>query len=118
MAKQLEQQIQELLLKLDDSHRQIIELNSLKNKLLNENHNLLKQIEEHEAALSAFSKVKQQLLAQIEEARRVADEECRAKNSLAQQLKSVNLDFLQAKEQFEEESAIRLEAQKIVAKLN
>ena len=105
------------MLKLDDFQRQIIELNSCKNKLYSENLALLKQIEENEASFSAFSKIKQHLLIQIEEAKRVADEECRGKNSLAQQLKIANLDLFQAKEQLEEETSIRADAQKNLIKL-
>jgi chromosome segregation ATPase len=105
------------MLKLDGFQRQITELNSHRNKLHFENTDLLKQIEENEASLSAFSKIKHHLLAQIEDARRVADEECRARNSLAQQLKSANLDLVQASDQLEEETSIRVDAQKIVIKL-
>ena len=86
VVKQLEIQIIEITHKLDESIKIQAELSSARSKLQSENGNLLTHLEEAESHISGFAKTKQQLQAQIEEARRIAEEESRSRNSASQQL--------------------------------
>jgi len=67
--------------------------------------------------VSGFSKVKQQLQSQIEEARRIAEEESRSKNSATQQLRSISQDYESCKQSLEEEIQIKIELQKTITKI-
>lgn len=112
MTKQLEQQVQEIQTKLDEQNRVINDINLQKNKLQSENSNLLGQLDEYETHMSVCAKFKQQLTVQIESAKRMVEEESRAKSSLSLQLKNAIGDLERAKEHLEEESSLRLDSQK------
>ena len=113
LARQLEAQLQELSSKLDESARSFGDATSQNNRLRAENSSLLAQLSEVESQVGGFGKVKQQLNAAVEEARRQVDEEARAKASLAQQLRNVSGDFAAARGELEEEVARRGELQKV-----
>ena len=78
-------------------------MNAQKSRLQSENSNLLSQLEESEGRISGFAKIKQQLTAQIEDAKRAVEEEQRSKTTLSQQLRNLAIDVESAKNQTEEE---------------
>ena len=117
VIKQLEIQVMELSHKLEESVKIQIEISSQKSKLQTENSNILSQLEEAESHISGFAKIKQQLQAQIEEARRLAEDEARSRNSASQQLRSLSQDFESVKQSLEEEVQIKLEYQKTITKI-
>ena len=85
-----------------------MELSSYKSKLQSENSNLLTQLEEAESQINGFSKIKQQLQSQLEEARRIADEESRMRSALNQKLRNLTEDLESIKLLYEEEVSIKI----------
>jgi chromosome segregation ATPase len=82
-VKQLKKQNKDLSHELDDSKRYVEELLSQKSKYQNDVHNLTAQLDEAETLIRGFSHVRDQLQTQIEESKRRADEESRAREKLA-----------------------------------
>jgi chromosome segregation ATPase len=117
-AKLLEQQLNESANKCDEAQRQLSDMNSQKNRLSNEKNALQAQVEQLEASNLALNKAKQQMACQVEEARRQSDEEARAKSSLAQQLRNMNVELEEVKAQLEDEHSQRCEIQKGLSKAN
>ena len=68
--------------------------------------------------MRTFAPIRQQLNAQVDEARRQAEEENRARASLAQQLRNLISDFTVLKSELEDESMQRNELQKMLTKSN
>ena len=79
---------------------------------------MLSQLQESESQVNGFARVKQSLNSQIEEARRAAEDENRARSSLNQQLRNLNGDFATIKCELEEEQARKNELQKLMSKAN
>ena len=102
LAKQLEAQLTELSARLEDSARLVSDVSSQRAKLESANNNLVSQLEEADTRFTGFAKVRAQLQAQIEDARRAADEESRAKSALTQQLRNLSQDLEVARIQEEE----------------
>ena len=117
MVKQLEIQIIEITHKLDESLKVQVELSASKSKLQSENSNLLSQLEEAESHINGFGKIKQQMQAQIEETRRINEEESRTRHALSQKLRNLTEDLESIKSNYEEEISIKIELQKTVVKL-
>lgn len=79
MSKQVEAQIAELNAQLEESQRNVQELNAAKAKLLNENADIARQLEEAESRINQFGREKANLLSQLEEAKRSLEEESRVR---------------------------------------
>lgn len=77
MSKQVEAQIADLNAQLEDSQRNVQELNSSKAKLQNENSDLSRQLEDAESRLNQLAREKSNYISQIEEARQLLDDESR-----------------------------------------
>lgn len=77
VAKQLQQQLNEVQGKLDETNRTLNDFDSAKKKLSIENSDLLRQLEEAESQVSQLSKIKISLTTQLEDTKRLADEESR-----------------------------------------
>lgn len=77
---------------------------------------MLSQLEDAESQISGFTKVKQQMNSQIEDAKRVAEDEARARSSLQQQLRNLNSDFSSLKSQFDDEVSIKADMQRQLSK--
>lgn len=77
VAKQLQQQLNEVQSKLDETNRTLNDFDSAKKKLSIENSDLLRQLEEAESQVSQLSKIKISLTTQLEDTKRLADEESR-----------------------------------------
>ncbi len=71
---------------MEDSKRYVEEVLAQKTKYHNDVHNLQGQLDEAETLIRGFSHVRDQLQSQIEEAKRRADEEVRAREKLAARL--------------------------------
>ena len=102
--------------KLDEQARHASDATAQKSRLQSENASLLSQLEEAESQISAFAKVRQQMNAQVEEARRVGEDEARARASLQQQLRNLSGDFGSLKTQFDDEQATKVELQRLLSK--
>lgn len=79
MSKQVEAQIAELNAQLEESQRNVQELNGAKAKLQNENADIARQLEEAESRINQFGREKANLLSQLEEAKRSLEEESRVR---------------------------------------
>lgn len=77
MSKQVEAQISDLNGQLEESQRNVQELQSSKARLQNENTDLSRQLEEAESRLNQLNRDKGNLTSQLEEAKRNLDEESR-----------------------------------------
>lgn len=75
--KQLMHQINELQSKLDEANRTLNDFDAAKKKLAVENADLLRQLEEAENQVGQLSKLKLSLTNQLEDTRKLADEESR-----------------------------------------
>jgi myosin protein heavy chain/myosin heavy chain 6/7 len=78
----LEQQLNEVHIKLDEQVKQITELNHAKSKLTSENSDLIGQLEEVEHQVAALTKAKAAIQQQLDEAKRTIEEEIRGKGSV------------------------------------
>jgi len=77
LTKQLEAQLAELNAKLEQSAREIVELNSVKARTQAENAEHVRQIEEAESQVNQLTKLKQTLGKQLEETKASLEEESR-----------------------------------------
>lgn len=84
VAKQLQQQLNEVQSKLDETNRTLNDFDSAKKKLSIENSDLLRQLEEAESQVSQLSKIKISLTTQLEDTKRLADEESRVRQSFSE----------------------------------
>lgn len=83
-----------------------------------DNNDLARQIEEAESTASQLSKVKVSLATQLEDTKRMADEESREKASLLGRYRNVEHDVAILREQFEEIAEEKSETQKAISKAN
>ena len=77
VAKQLQHNLNEVQGKLDETNRTLNDFDAAKKKLSIENSDLLRQLEEAESQVSQLSKLKISLTTQLEDTKRLADEESR-----------------------------------------
>lgn len=75
--KQVQHQLNEVQGKLDETNRSLNDFDQQKKKLSIENSDLLRQLEEAESQVSQLSKLKISLSTQLEDTKRLADEESR-----------------------------------------
>lgn len=77
MTKQLQHQANEIQSKLDEANRTLNDFDAAKKKLAVENSDLLRQVEEAESQIGQLSKLKLSLTNQLEDTRKLADDESR-----------------------------------------
>jgi len=77
VTKQLEAQLAELNAKLEQSAREIVELNSVKARAQADSVEHVRQIEEAESQINQLTKLKQNMSKQLEEAKASLEEESR-----------------------------------------
>jgi len=73
----VQHQLAETQGKLDETNRTLNDFDAAKKKLAIENSDLLRQLEEAESQVSQLSKLKISLATQLEDTKRLADEESR-----------------------------------------
>lgn len=78
---QLSKQLHEVTHKLEDTNRTLHEFDVTKKKLAHENADLVKQLEEMELKYAEVSKLKMNLSNQLDDAKKIADEECRVSST-------------------------------------
>lgn len=118
LSKQLEAQLAELNAKLDQSHRDIQELNNAKSKAQAENADLLHKLEEAESQLNQLSKAKQALGKTLEESKAALEEENRLRTKLQSDNRNLQSDIDQLRDQLEEEQSGRADLQRLLQKAN
>ncbi|KAG9343690.1 hypothetical protein JZ751_013068, partial [Albula glossodonta] len=118
MCRTLEDQLSELKNKNDECIRQLNDIGAQKARLLTENGEFSRQMEEKEALVSQLTRGKQASTQQIEELKRHIEEEVKAKNALAHALQSARHDCDLLREQYEEEQEAKVELQRGMSKAN
>ncbi|KAG9335084.1 hypothetical protein JZ751_005760, partial [Albula glossodonta] len=118
MCRTLEDQLSELKAKNDENVRQINDVSTQRARLLTENGEFGRQLEEKEAIVSQLTRGKQAFTQQLEELKRQIEEEVKAKNALAHGLQSARHDCDLLREQFEEEQEAKAELQRGMSKAN
>lgn len=78
--KQLQNQMHEVQVRLDEALRNLSDFDGTKKKLAVENADLLRQLEEAEAQLGSLSKLKISISNQLEESKKIAEEEAKVYN--------------------------------------
>uniref|UniRef100_M3ZV86 Myosin heavy chain, fast skeletal muscle-like n=1 Tax=Xiphophorus maculatus TaxID=8083 RepID=M3ZV86_XIPMA len=118
LCRSLEDQLSEVKTKNDEHIRQLNEINSHKAKLVSENGEISRQLEEKESLVSQLTRGKQAFMHQIEELKRHLEEEVKAKNALAHAVQSARHDCDLLREQYEEEQEAKAELQRAMSKAN
>ncbi|CAL8321068.1 unnamed protein product [Lota lota] len=118
MCRTLEDQLSEIKAKSDENSRQINDISAQRARLLTENGEFGRQLEEKEALVSQLTRGKQAFTQQIEELKRQIEEEVKAKNALAHGVQSARHDCDLLREQFEEEQEAKAELQRGMSKAN
>ncbi|KAJ3605545.1 hypothetical protein NHX12_027590 [Muraenolepis orangiensis] len=118
MCRTLEDQLSEIKAKSDENSRQINDVSAQRARLLTENGEFGRQLEEKEGLVSQLTRGKQAFTQQIEELKRQIEEEVKAKNALAHGVQSARHDCDLLREQFEEEQEAKAELQRGMSKAN
>ncbi|XP_071512372.1 myosin heavy chain, muscle-like [Panulirus ornatus] len=116
--KQLQQQMTELQAKLDEATRTITDYDAAKKKLFVENTDVLRQLEEAESHIGQLSKLKLSLTNQLEENKKMSDEESRERTTLVGKCRNLEYDIEGLREQLEEESEAKANAQRQLSRAN
>uniref|UniRef100_UPI003AAE03E5 myosin heavy chain, fast skeletal muscle-like n=1 Tax=Centroberyx gerrardi TaxID=166262 RepID=UPI003AAE03E5 len=118
MCRTLEDQLNELKVKNDENLRQINDMTAQRARLMTENGEYSRQLEEKESLVSQLTRGKQAFTQQVDELRRHIEEEVKAKNALAHSVQSSRHDCDLLREQFEEEQEAKAELQRGMSKAN
>ncbi|KAK6301017.1 hypothetical protein J4Q44_G00291150 [Coregonus suidteri] len=118
ICRTLEDQLSELKTKNDENVRQVNDISGQRARLLTENGEFGRQLEEKEALVSQLTRGKQAFTQQVEELKRQIEEEVKAKNALAHGVQSARHDCDLLREQFEEEQEAKAELQRGMSKAN
>ncbi|XP_029141149.1 myosin-7 [Protobothrops mucrosquamatus] len=118
MCRTIEDQSTDHRAKLEETQRTLNDTNTQRAKLLTENGELARQLEEKEALVSQLTRGKQSYTQQMEDLKRQLEEETKAKNALAHALQSSRHDCDLLREQYEEEMEAKAELQRVLSKAN
>ena len=118
MSKMLESQMAEANAKLEQSQRELAELNAAKARTLAESAEATRLLEEAESQANQFAKAKQALAKQLEDAKAQLEEESRLKAKLQNECRNQQADLDHLKEQLEEEQEARADLQRALTKAN
>ncbi|XP_045582177.2 myosin heavy chain, muscle isoform X1 [Procambarus clarkii] len=114
--KQLHHQMHEVQIKCDEAFRIISDNDATKKKLAVENADLLRQLEEAEAQIGSLNKLRLSLSNQVEDSKKVADEECRLRATILGKYRNLEHDIDGLREQLDEDSEIKAELQRLLSK--
>merc|ERR1712121_621407 len=103
-------------LKLDEANRTLNDFDAAKKKLSIENSDLTRQIEDAETQLTQLNKLKVSLTTQLEDTKRMADEEARERATLLGKFRNVEHDLDAMREQLDEESEAKADFQRQLSK--
>uniref|UniRef100_A0A8C7LI93 Myosin-7B n=1 Tax=Oncorhynchus kisutch TaxID=8019 RepID=A0A8C7LI93_ONCKI len=118
MCRTIEDQLSELKTGNDENLRQFNDISGHRARLLTENGEFGRQLEEKGALVFQLTRGKQAFTQQVEELKRQIEEEVKAKNSLAHGVQSARHDCNLLREQFELEQEAKAELQRCMSKAN
>lgn len=118
LGKHLQAQITEIQNKYEQVTRQLAEVDVSKKKMSMDNEDMTRQIEEAESQISQLGKLKVSLATQLEDTKRMADEEARERATLLGKFRNVEHDLDTLREQLDEIYEGKSEIQKQISKAN
>ncbi|PIO76295.1 myosin tail [Teladorsagia circumcincta] len=118
LAKQYEIQVAELQQKVDEQSKQLSEFTSSKGRLLNDNGDLLRQVEELEVYLNTVNRAKAGLSSQLTEAKKAAEDETHDRHELNATCKNLEHEIEQCLEMLEEEINSKDDTQRQLSRIN
>ncbi len=118
LCKQLEAQLTEMNIKLEDTQKQINEMNGQKNRMNAENSELIRQLEEAESQVNQLNKVKQNLTKQMEETRGNLEEETRSRAKSQGEIRNLQAELEQVRDLLEEEQESKADLRRALTKAN
>ncbi|KJH51244.1 myosin head [Dictyocaulus viviparus] len=118
LAKQYEIQIIELQQKVDEQCKQIVELTKSKGRLLNENSDLMRQVDDLELHLNNIERAKAGFSSQLIEAKKAIEEETREAHDLNVTCKNLEHEIEQGHEMLEEEINSKDDVQRQLTRIN
>ncbi|CAB4054208.1 MYH6_7 [Lepeophtheirus salmonis] len=110
--KSLLAQLNELNKKVEDSKLTVGDYENSKRRIGAENSDLLRQLQELENNASMLAKYKIQMASQLEEAKRVADDECKDRQLLFSKYRNLEHELDGTRYQLEEEASSKAELQR------
>ncbi|XP_069168163.1 myosin heavy chain, muscle-like [Procambarus clarkii] len=116
--KQIQHQMIELQARLDEANRTLNDFDAAKKKLAVENADLLRQVEESESHIGQLTKIKLSLTNQLEDTRKLADDECRERATILGKFRNLEHDIDGLREQLDEESEGKADLQRQLSKAN
>jgi len=116
MNKQLMGGLNESQSKLDEANRTLNDFDATKKKLAVENADLLRQLEEAENQNSMLMKLKLSLTNQLDDTKKLADEESRERATILGKFRNLEHDIDGLREQLEEESEGKADLQRQLSK--
>ncbi|CAI4222378.1 unnamed protein product [Auanema sp. JU1783] len=105
VAKSHEVRLLELRLKADEQSRQLQDFVSSKGRLHSENSDLSRQVEELESKIQAATRLRLQFSNELDQAKRLADDESRERQNLSNLSKTLTRELEQLRESIEDEIA-------------
>nr|BAO24698.1 myosin heavy chain 2 [Lethenteron camtschaticum] len=118
LCRTIEDQLAEVKTKEEEQIRSINDINTQRARLLAENGELSRKLEEKEVLVVQLSRGKLSYTQQVEDLKRQLEEEIKAKNALAHAVQSARHDCDLLREQFDEEQEAKGELQRAMSKAN
>lgn len=116
--ERLEVSISELNIKIEECNRTILDITSIKQRISQENLDLVKEVQDLKLNIESISFSKTQIASQLEDARRRLEEDERRRSTLEATLRSVEIEMESLRLQLEEESEARLDLERQLNKAN
>lgn len=110
--EKLEVHISELSIKIEECTRTILDITSLKQRISQENLDLVKEVQDLKINIESVTYSRSQVLSQLEDARRRLEEDDRRRSTLEAHLRSIEVELESVRIQLEEESEARLELER------
>ncbi|GMS83847.1 hypothetical protein PENTCL1PPCAC_6022, partial [Pristionchus entomophagus] len=118
LAKMYEVQVEELQQKVDEQARQISEYSASKGRLNNENGDLVRTLEELEIQFNALNRSKAQLVTQVTEAKKAAEEESHERLEINAAVRNLEHEIESMQEQLEDQIEQKSEIMRQLSKVN
>merc|ERR1719339_795041 len=116
MNKQMMGSLNDTQSKLDEANRTLNDFDAAKKKLSVENADLLRQLEEAENQNSMLGKLKVSLTCQLDDTKKIADEESRERATILGKFRNLEHDIDGLREQLDEEGEAKADTQRQLSK--
>lgn len=116
--ERLEISVSELNIKIEELNRTILDVTSLKQRISQENLDLIKEVQDLKINIESVSYSRSQIVTQLEDARRRLEEDERRRSTLEATLRQVEVDLESVRLQLEEESEARLDLERQLLNAN